>query len=327
MTEFRNKIIILLAFISIFLFIFFIFFDIDFQKEEGKLINLVVLPHKTPSTAKLTFVGDIMVDRHIRKIAEANSYDYLFNNVRQRLSESDLVIGNLEGPITNYPSIYESGPNSFVYSFTFDKKIMRSLLDTNIKIVSLGNNHIENFGIDGVKQTIENLTGQGIEFFGASNDKNILYKEINRIKFAFVSYNQFDTRSIDQVIEDIKTSNDKTDYVIVFTHWGDEYEPIPNTDQIALAHKFIDNGADIIIGTHPHVIQSKENYKGKNIYYSLGNFIFDQYFNKEVSCGAVVTFNINKNEILSVKEKFVSLDSQNVVSFSDCKNSISFLIE
>ena len=116
-----------------------------------------------------------------------------------------------------------------------------------------------------------------------------------------------------------------SDYTVVYTHWGDEYELIPNGGQIDLAHQFVDSGADIVIGTHPHVIQSKEVYKGAYIYYSLGNFIFDQYFNEDVRCGAVITFNLDEEGIISVEEEFIYLDPVKISSFSNCRAQVDSL--
>jgi poly-gamma-glutamate synthesis protein (capsule biosynthesis protein) len=274
---------------------------------------------------KITFVGDLMVDRLIRRIADNNGYEHLFESVKKGLSQSDLVVANLEGPVTNFKSIYEYDLNNKDYIFTFDPKVLTEMFDSNIKMVFLDNNHISNFGLEGLKQTINNLKKEKIDYFGVYNNRDVFYKEINDINFSFVSYNQFLRPDSEETIKFIKEARKKSDYVIVFTHWGEEYEVDPNNFQINLAHSFVDNGTDLVIGTHPHVIQSKEKYKEGYIYYSLGNFIFDQYFSPEVKCGAVVDFVFEKNKIISINDRFVELSSEKVTNFSDCKNKIKII--
>ena len=253
-------------------------------------------------TITVTFVGDLMFDRYIRTWAEKNSYENIFKNVKNRLRESDLVVGNLEGPITNYETIYKNGSIANNYTFTFDVRVAQILHDANIKIVSLDNNHILNFGREGLKQTLDNLSLVGVAYFGNPDNREIFYREISGIKLAFLSYNEFIKTDVLKLSQDIKTADEHSDYVIVFPHWGNEYEKKPTVEQINLAHEFIDNGADFVIGAHPHVIQSKEIYKNKHIYYSLGNFVFDQYFNENVKCGGMVTFELDKINVRNLKE-------------------------
>jgi poly-gamma-glutamate synthesis protein (capsule biosynthesis protein) len=121
-----------------------------------------------------------------------------------------------------------------------------------------------------------------------------------------------------KLLADIKIADQNSDQVIIFSHWGNEYEQKPTDQDISLAHSFIDHGADLVIGAHPHVIQSKEIYQGKYIYYSLGNFVFDQYFDDEVRCGLVLSFDLDKTKIVKVKEEFVSLSNSNIVQFNPC---------
>ncbi len=296
--------------------------------ERTKIQNRNLLINKINSQEdpiKITFIGDIMVDRYVRKIAEKESYDFLFENVKDKLSKSDLVVGNLEGPVTNYESIYNTGSHPNNYTFTFDQKIIESLKKTNIKTVFLDNNHILNYGASGLEQTIENLQKGGINYFGLPYEEDVLYKTVNGVNLSFISYNEFISSDLEQIIKNIKETDTKSDHVVVFTHWGNEYEKVPTDRQVKLAHLFIDSGADIIIGTHPHVIQQKEKYNGKYIYYSLGNFIFDQYFNEDVRCGAVITFEIDEDKIISVTENFVLLDPESVVNFSNCSDSVEFI--
>ena len=111
------------------------------------------------------------------------------------------------------------------------------------------------------------------------------------------------------VIQNIKNLRPYSDYLIVYAHWGNEYETTPTSQQTDLAHSFIDAGADFIIGSHPHVVQTKEEYKGKMIYYSLGNMVFDQYFSTETQKGLLIEADINTDsDSISFKETTIRLE-------------------
>lgn len=271
--------------------------------EEEKESHAVPVPEL--ESVSIVFVGDMMFDRYIRQKSEQNQgYDFVLADVKGMLQSANLVVGNLEGPITDFESISrgtEPGvPQNYI--FTFAPEIIPTLIANNIKLVNLGNNHILNFGEQGLAQTFSYLNQAGIEHFGhvdSNNDdcKNeMLVKEINGIKLLFVNYNQFITTDFEVLLQAILDQKQETraDVVILYTHWGNEYASQAGAVIQEQAHRFIDSGVDVIIGSHPHVIQQKETYQGKTIYYSLGNFVFDQYFNQEVRQGLVVKMDVEK---------------------------------
>ena len=132
----------------------------------------------------------------------------------------------------------------------------------------------------------------------------------NGLKIAFLNYNQFEQDAEKKTLEDIKTAqNSKADEIILYTHWGKEFVPEAADDIKNLAHEFVDAGVDLIIGTHPHVIQNKEEYRGKMIYYSLGNFIFDQYFSPETQKGMLVQVEIDSSKKMQFKESYVKIQN------------------
>jgi len=249
------------------------------------------------------FVGDMNFDRYIRKVGENKGEDYIFSCISNFLNDSDLVVGNLEGPITNNPSVSLGSvidtPNN--YTFTFPPNTAKLLAKNNIKLVNLGNNHIGNFGNEGIVSTKKYLNDAGVNYI--INDK-IYRVKIGEKNVSFVSYNEFGGDVAEKVAQKIKIEKESGQIVFVYTHWGDEYvEPPKRVKDIA--KMFARAGADLIVGSHPHVILSSEKIGDTFVYYSLGNFIFDQYWNKEVSTGLVLEMNIKGDDIKIIEHKVV----------------------
>lgn len=250
---------------------------------------------------KLLFVGDMMFDRHVREAVGkygSGDYNHILESLKEKLSEYDLIVGNLEGPITENESVSIDSKmgESRNFVFTFAPEVAKVLFDNNIKLVNLGNNHILNQGEKGVQQTKKYLNEAGVEYF----DEGSTFVKDN---IALVSYNYSIPDSENAAIENIKSAKEKSDIVIVSPHWGTEYKiGDPGASVRALAHRFVEAGADIVIGTHPHVVQASEEYNGKKIYYSLGNFVFDQYFQPETMEGLGVELTINPNGEIEYSE-------------------------
>ena len=248
--------------------------------------------------ARLLFVGDMMFDRYVRQMANQHGYDHIFSEVRDVFSEYDLVMGNLEGPITLHPSLSTGtkpgDPTNMV--FTFSSDVPEALRRAGVDAVSLANNHILDFGSQGFSLTTRFLEEEGIIWVGNPHEKkgNVSYLRYNGITVALIAHNQFLGLGLASTVEDIRAAENQADVVVVFSHWGDEYVKTPSLYVISTAHTFVDAGADIVIGAHPHVVQPYEMYSGKRIYYSLGNFIFDQYWNRDVRCGVAVEATIAK---------------------------------
>ena len=236
---------------------------------------------------KMLFFGDVMLDRQNRVLMDRKGVGFFTEKLERLFWGQDLIMVNLEGPITDKPSLSVGQPveNPNHFRFTFDPEQAIDFLQANrINLVNIGNNHILNFHKDGLEQTEKILTKNNIGYFGdpLNLNKMSVVKNVGGRKIAFVNYNQFAGFSPEQVIEVIKNLKTKSDFVIVYPHWGQEYKLVNNKRQQELAHQFIDAGADLIIGSHPHVVQPIEIYKNKAIFYSLGNFVFDQYFSDDV---------------------------------------------
>lgn len=231
---------------------------------------------------------------------------FIFDGLRSEFQNADLVVANLEGPITGNPSVSETSLEGSRenYIFTFPIEAADTLKKENVRLVNIGNNHILNFGEDGVMETKERLESVGVEYFGSPLPGDVRYviRELNGTKIAFVNYNEFVWRGKEKALADIAVVKDLADFTVVYTHWGKEY--VGATPEMkALGRTFVDLGADLVIGSHPHVVQESEEYQGKQIYYSLGNLVFDQYFRPETQNGLVVRaeFDVESRTILSTE--------------------------
>ncbi|EKD95490.1 MAG: capsule synthesis protein, CapA [uncultured bacterium] len=261
------------------------------------------LPEKqVAKEVKILFAGDLMLDRYNRVLENKNGVEYFTKEIGEIFQNNDLNVVNLEGPVTGNESVSigtEIG-NPAHFKFTFDKESTKNFLAYNkINVVNLGNNHILNFGEEGATETINFLKENKVEYFGSPLDEKNSYieKEINGLKIALVNYNQFYKQSPESISAKIKDAKNKNDIVIVYTHWGTEYALTESEIQKNIAHSFIDSGADLIIGSHPHVVQPIEIYKNKAIFYSLGNFVFDQYFSEDVKNELIVTASFSKDKM------------------------------
>jgi poly-gamma-glutamate synthesis protein (capsule biosynthesis protein) len=251
------------------------------------------------SKIQILFAGDLMFDRGIRYYAQKNgSNEFIFQKIRSLLENQDLVVLNLEGPITDNNSIslgtVPASQNN--YTFTFDPSIAKTLYSENIRLVNLGNNHILNFGDNGLSATKTYLDQAKIDYFGSPDGPKSIIKNLGGIKIAFVGYNEFSgSGSLDksQTISEIQKLKAESDLIAVYCHWDAEYQTDPTQATKELAHQFINAGADLVIGSHPHVKQTIETYNGKQIYYSLGNFVFDQYFSDNTRNGLGVIVKID----------------------------------
>jgi poly-gamma-glutamate capsule biosynthesis protein CapA/YwtB (metallophosphatase superfamily) len=209
--------------------------------------------------------------------------------MRQLISGADIAIANFENPAPNVSTFHTSGTR-----FTADPRLIPGLKKAGIDYVSLANNHIGDAGDRGILQTIANLRKHGLKYSGAGKDLAAArkpavleaggtkvailgYDAIARVYFAGPDEAGSSQLSLKRARVDIKKAREAgADLVIVFPHWGTEYRNKPFAAQQQLARDIIDAGADMIIGNHAHWVGAVEVYKGKPIWYALGNFVFDQ---------------------------------------------------
>lgn len=252
-----------------------------------------------PGVFKIIIAGDVMLDRYVRKLGEQNGYNSLFTDIAPLLQSADLAVVNLEGPITASQSktLLPDGALSQELIFTFDPTAASALAEAGIDLVSLANNHTDNFGPAGLAETKKHLKQNGLAWFANSwntpgDSQTICEKEIC---VALVGYHEF-SQGFDNVLAEVRELDSQVDLVIVMPHWGEEYVTEPSERLKTKARQLVTAGADLIVGAHPHVVMSKEEVNGVPIFYSLGNFLFDQYFSFETMNGELLEIDLVRDK-------------------------------
>ncbi len=300
-----------------------------------------------PDAVKLTFFGDLMLDRNVKKRIDEHGVDYIFEKLYSKVSTSlfasDIIHANLEGPFAD-----KRRATTKSIAFRFDPILISTFKKYGFNIFDVANNHSLDMGQAGLKESEKNLSAAGIEYYGDGygiGDNAVKIKEVNGIKIAFVGLNdtyfKLDEKKIVELIRKAKClnviptkvgiqsttisglgsrlpagrhglrGNDScVEITIVNIHWGEEYKTISNTRQRELAHAMVDAGADVIIGHHPHVVEEMEIYNNRPIFYSLGNFVFDQYFSTDTQQGLAVKMNFEKGKLVFSVFPLQSIQSQ-----------------
>lgn len=258
------------------------------------------------TTASIIFGGDMMFDRTIRSAAQQKGGDYLFSCIDGTLASADFVVANLEGPITATSSrslgSAIGAPDNFVFTFPLDTASL--LAAHHVGVVNLGNNHILNFGMDGAESTVSALDAARVAHFGSPQMHEVAHVSVRGIKLALINYNEFYPAQGSGVstLTEIREARAAGEIPLVYTHWGVEYATTSPQYVRDLAHEFVDAGAAAVLGSHPHVVEEHELYKGAPIYYSLGNFIFDQYWDDAVDHGLLVRVSFDARGVTAIRE-------------------------
>lgn len=270
-----------------------------------------LVPVKKNAYPRIIAVGDIMLDRYVETLAQKNGWDYPFRNIAHFLLGVDLVTANLEGPIVSDHVKTASGS----MRFSFSKDITSVLYDHNIQLVSIANNHTYDYGADGYNETRAFLEKAGIRWSGHPkkiSEDYVHFEKIKDLPIAVAAFHTLDghfkTQDAANLVKAMRFNSQ--DFIIVHIHWGNEYELRSNIYQKNIAHALVDAGADVIIGHHPHVTQEIEIYKERPIFYSLGNFVFDQYFSKDTEQGLAVEMQFYDQTITYDLHPIQSVQSQ-----------------
>ncbi len=304
MTKMLN-ILIFMAVIAIIVCVCLIIYTIfnktrkDQKLADGKTLeidsvkNEVEIPDDV--TIKLSVIGDIMchntqyMDAYVDGIYD---FSYVFDDIREKLSSSDFTVGNLETTFAGSDVGYSNYPN-----FNTPESLGIALKEAGVDLVSTANNHSLDTGYNGIESTINFLDQYGILHTGtyksqeAQNTTTIA--EIKGLRVAFLSFSygtndnkipegrEYCINLIDDnfIIDRLNLAKQQNpDIICVFMHWGEEYETTPNSEQIRLANLLFDNGVNVILGSHPHVLQRMENTEKGFVIYSLGNFMSGQVY-------------------------------------------------
>jgi poly-gamma-glutamate synthesis protein (capsule biosynthesis protein) len=271
---------------------------------------------------RLIFVGDVMLDDGPGQVI-ASGRDPLAPFAAQ-LRDADFTIGNLECPIARIGKPLDSK----IYTFRADPSVM-PLLKGRFDALAVANNHSGDYGKDAFMETLAHLERAGIATFGGGRHlaaaHTPLWIERQGLRIAVLAFNEFKPRSFEaganwpgiawsedsQVVSDIRAARAAgADLVIPFMHWGWEREPDPSQRQRQLARTMIDAGADLVVGSHPHVTQGAEYYRGRLIVYSLGNFVFDGFTLPAAKRGWLLRLTVDRQGLLAWETLAAQMDEE-----------------
>lgn len=262
-------------------------------------------------------VGDIMLGRFVSKYIERNGLTYPFSATLDLL-QADLTVGNLESPLTTRraPQDLRPGP----YRLPADPASIAGLEAAGFDALSLANNHALDAGPTGLQEAVQRLEASQIRPLGVGKDREtarqIHLVECNGLRIALLAANDvadpqdrpdegqgWGRAPLDEAfLESVKTARSQADLVIVLVHWGVEYSPTPSRRQQEQADALVDAGADLVLGSHPHVLQPivERDYQGRRVLiaFSLGNFIFDQPFSQATSQSAILRMQADQTGLL-----------------------------
>ncbi len=243
------------------------------QAEQTEAPVVTEAPLRTltvTATGDCTFATDVNASRELGFVSYAERYgtDWFFDKVRDIFEEDDLTIVNFEGTLS------DRGEREIKqFAFRGDPEYVNALSGSSVEAANLANNHSMDYGEVSLTDTKKYLDEKGI--LHCRGEEDVAVTEINGIKVGLVGINYLNDIMRTELEAAIKKAKDMgAELVILSIHWGVEKATAPNADQIDAAHTAIDCGADLVIGTHPHVLQGFEKYKGRYICYSLGNFSF-----------------------------------------------------
>lgn len=271
------------------------FFDNKIQTQQLKLPKEHIIT--------LIATGDVLTARKVN--TQINYYKdphWQFIKIYETLNDADITLINLENPLIENCPLTEVGMIFCGLPLSAD-----GLLFSGIDVANIANNHAGNYGTDGILQTMDTLDEKGILVTG-DNDNNVRFITVKGSIFGFLGYNDVSKPQPGianaeemRIVEEITNTKNNADIVIVSFHWGDEYKSKPNKRQRDLAKLAIDAGADLIIGNHPHWVQSIEIYNDKLIIYSHGNFVFDQMWSEKTKEGIIGKYYFFKNKLIDAE--------------------------
>jgi poly-gamma-glutamate synthesis protein (capsule biosynthesis protein) len=289
------------------------------------------LEEKQEKTWTLLLTGDIIPARVVnQKMVAMNDFGWPLRQIQHVFRDADVTLIDLEAPLLENCPITNEG-----FTFCGDKKFALSLQDAGVDVANLANNHSLNYGWEGIEETQTYLDELGILTTGFTmvSDTSLLDSCVESIQcssftimtiqgktIGFLGYNAVGQHMNEDIIKtQIEKADSLVDVLIVSVHWGKEYEryPVPDAslapdDPVLWGRKFVDWGADVIAGNHPHWYQSVEWYTNKHnekkpIFYALGNTVFDQEWSEETKEGVLVRLHFSGDRILPEQTEFVPI--------------------
>ena len=230
-----------------------------------------------PAEILLSFTGDCILgtdeffawDTGLPAYYNLYGPEYFLKNVRSIFEEDDLTIVNMEGTLTEETTRVDKQ-----FAFKGDPEYVKILTSSSVEAANVANNHSHDYGEKSFQDTVQTLEENGIKTFGYDD---VAVLEVKGIRVGMFGIYELDDHleRIPQVKQDIaKLKEQNVDIIVAVFHWSNELVTVPDENQVTLAHLAIDEGADVVVGHHPHVVQGIDEYKGKTIAYSLGNFCF-----------------------------------------------------
>lgn len=288
----------------------------EFQKPVDVLPAPVV-----PDT--LAFVGDVMLARNVETVQRNYGADYVFVAM-ETVPTSTVLIGNFESSI----AVDHTQTPDFGFSFSTPTSSILSLKKFGFAYLSLANNHSYDTGADNFAYTQEVISDHDMVPFGDQrlSTSSTTYVELDTKKVALIGlYALTQAPDMDRMQVEMEVAEANSDFQVVYVHWGPEYQLTHSVFQETLAKQLIDLGADAIIGHHPHVVQDIQLYKDVPIFYSLGNFVFDQYFSLDVQEGLWVDIRFENDEPVYNLRPVTALGSYSQPRFMSAYDADRFL--
>ena len=301
----------LLFFIGIIIIIFganisFAYLDREtIHIENGSIKeNILIAREEKIVNIKLSFIGDSLIGSlkgenysgNFRDLLENNEYSFPYRNVSNIFIDDDYTIANGENVFTDRNLLEIEKNYTPAYWYFAPVRFANIYKESSIEIVSVMNNHTFDYGNDGYYDTVNALKDINVTV----GEEEPIILEKNGIKIGLLCINLFSDFQYDNCILDIKKIRNEVNYIVVYFHGGVEYSYQPSSDIIKYAHGFINNGADLVVGCHPHVLEPIETYNNKKIVYSLGSFLFggSKYFvNRTAIYQMNIKFDLDRNEI------------------------------
>ena len=317
-----------------------------YMKDNRILDKNLSLQNELGSWIKKSFSiiagGDIMLGRGSKRYIDLYGSEYPFYDIRKEIIKHDIAFANLESPISNKGKKFF--PDKGIY-FRADPVVIGGLVFAGFDIFSLANNHALDWGIDAITDTMNYLEKYGLQYTGVGSTRQEALKpavfNVGGTNVAFICYNDIYPLALKEsgktirtlslngadLNREIKPLKEKYDIIIASVHSGKEYIVKPEIEKINKMRELIDSGVDVVLGSHPHVVQGVEVYKGGLIAYSLGNLIFDQNWAKETRMGLLLEISFLGERPVYYIPRVVSIDKSQakIIENNDSEYILSYV--